>query len=147
MLQPLSKEWVEVPTALDNLYFPDLIALDAAPESRFQLLVAPTVSPDRPAAKNYLVTFYRCELIYAYSEILYANHAPEQRTGGGLMRAVGSELLERARATIPAGEHLEHYVICGGNGCWEVVAESDPVIRGYDTFNAAVAAASSERMQ
>lgn len=126
------QRWEGIPTALDDLFFPDVSLVTGVGAEALTF-----VTNGAPA---HVLAFYIVEAISGYDEGMYWSLAEEpSRPVHCVNRILGSSILENVKR-LRCENNYDHFLICGATMCWEVVAWKDWEIRPFPTEDAARAA-------
>ena len=128
--------WQGIPTPMDRLFFPSIAFGGGGAESCVTLLVAGTPS--------FVLRFTDVQAVCGYSETVYWSLAAERsRPVHALNLVLGSPLLASLRA-FRHEPRLEHFLVCGGDMCCEVIAFGAYALSEYPNSDLAEAALARE---
>lgn len=130
--------WVGVPSAGDQLFFPSVSFGPGGAEGTVTLLVVGG-RRDGAIAPTLIVYFQTVVSVCGYSETAYWSLAEARHRPRHFLNVIrNSPLAARIKGRLPWYDAIQHYLVCGGDMCCEVVA-TDYSIAEYQTEAEAVA--------
>jgi hypothetical protein len=136
MQTDVGTRWQGIPTPMDRLFFPSIALGGGGAEGYVTLLVADTPS--------FVLRFTEVQAVCGYSETVYWSLAGERSRPVHVLNLVlGSPLLARLRV-FRHEPRLEHFLVCGGDMCCEIIAFGAYVLSDYPTSELAEAALARE---
>jgi hypothetical protein len=145
----LGVRWQSISTELDQMFFPHIEVGPGEPEGRVATLL---LKGNRLVENNlhtrseemvgwYLISFRDPVVINAYSETLYWSLCEEiYRPNSTISVIKNSRLLARTLKRLPYLSGCNHYVVCGGDACVEVICSGFEISQHADFETATQAA-------